>query len=163
MMHEMRSNRRRTHDLIISGKNKLKNRISAMKRMIERSKFTGNEVCAAILEDGNVVIFHDSESTPESCFAYYDLGIKDGQQVELYRNKNKRYVIKNYMHTHPHTGCVDNPLCISDIDCDNAIRFNNEINILLLNGDFYRQSTLPNQSPYTPNFRGNIYDKSFTF
>lgn len=130
-----------------------------MKRMIERSKFTGNEVCAAILEDGNVVIFHDEDSTPESCYAYYALGIKDGKRVELYKNK----VIDNYMHTHPHTGCLNNPLCISDIDINNAISFNNEINILLLNGDFYRQSTLPGQSTYIPNYRGNVYDPSFHF
>ena len=32
-----------------------------------------------------------------------------------------------------------------------------------LDGSFYRQSTLPGQSLYIPNYRGNIYDKSFKF
>ena len=144
---------------------KMKNRINAMKRMIERSSFTGNEVYAAVLEDGSVVIFHDCNSTPTSCEAYYHEDIINGERVEFYHNKNngKNYQIKTYIHTHPHSGCYNNPLCISQEDISNAIRFNNEINILLLDGSFYRQSTIPGQSVFTPNYRGNIYDKSFTY
>ena len=160
MMHSIR---RKTHDLIVYGNNKMKNRIVAMKLMIRRSKQTGNEVAAAILEDGNVVIFHDGECEPDKSVSYYSTGVRDGEYVELYRNKGKSYVIRTYLHTHPHSGCKDNPLCISTEDYEAALRFNNEINILMLNGDFYRQSTLPGQSTYIPNYRGNIYDKSFTF
>ena len=165
MMHEMRSNRRKYHDLIIYGKNKMKNRIDAMKRMIERSKFTGNEVCAAILEDGSVVIYHDSESTSESCIGYHNDGTRNGKNVETYHNMNngKDYVIKTYLHTHPYSDCKDNYLCVSQEDFDNAYEFNNEINILFLDGSFYRQTALPGYTMDPLNYRGNVFDKSFAY
>ena len=78
-------------------------------------------------------------------------------------NNGKDYVIKTYVHTHPYSDCPNNQLCISDIDIENFGSYNNEINILLLDGSFYRQSTLSGQSLYIPNYRGNIYDKSFKY
>ena len=87
-----------------------------------------------------------------------------GDYIETYKNGNDYYPIKTYVHTHPHTGCNGyNSLCISAEDIENAKRFNGEINILLLDGSFYRQSTESSESIYVPNCRGNIYNDTFSY
>lgn len=162
----MQNDRRRLHDLVVPKGNRttMETRKLAMKFMVIRSRYTNKEVAAAFLENGDVVIYHDSESTYGSSFFYYSSETKNGEYKEYYKNGNKYYPIKTYVHTHPHTGCDNyNSLCISAEDIKNANRFNGEINILLLDGSFYRQDTESSESTYIPNYRGNIYDNTFSY
>lgn len=131
----------------------LRNRIVAMKLMIRRSKQTGNEVAAAFLGDGNVVIYHDGESTESSSHLYYDI---DNEGNLSYKGVD----IKGFVHTHPYIDLNNNnpanPLYISQQDIKTALDLHlDDINILFLNGDYYSQGTSGN-SIYSPNFKYNI-------
>lgn len=153
MMHQMQSKRREIHDLVIYGRKAMKNRIAAMKLMVERSRFTGKEVAAAFLEDGNVVIYHDKESTEDSSYFYYNI---DNNGKLQYRGVD----IKGFVHTHPDFNLnknASNPLRISIDDISNAISLGqSEINVLFLNGDYFSQGISGN-SIYQPNLKYNIY------
>lgn len=131
----------------------MKNRIVAMKLMVERSKFTGKEVAAAFLVDGNVVIYHDIESTENSSHFYYNI---DNNGKLQYRGVD----IKGFVHTHPDFDLyknASNPLRISIKDISNAISLGqSEINVLFLNGDYFSQGISGN-SIYQPNLMYNIY------
>ena len=162
MMHNYQSQRYKTRNLRFTGKNTLKNRIAAMKYMVKRSQFTGNEVSAAVLEDGSVVVYHDGESTNESSMYYYDEGFRKGKKVYVYNG----VIIKTFIHTHPMNGLdrdFDNPLRISGHDLRNACDQFEDINILLLDGSFYRQFNVGGSSIYQPNCRGNIFNDNFHF
>lgn len=81
--------------------------------MIERSKHTGKEIAAAILEDGSILVFHDKWSvTTNSKIFRYD----PSDKLFLFIN-DKRLRVSNYVHTHPtYSSDMTNPLCISPQD-----------------------------------------------
>ena len=158
LMHEHMGNRHKTHDLIFKGKNPMKNRIKAMKFMVKRSKFTGNEVSAASLEDGNVVVFRDGESTPMSSFFYPTGGSKGNLTYKGVR-------IASFIHTHPYvdlTNCMpENPLYISKQDIKTITDYGYEsINIIAPNGDYYSQSPFE-YSIYHLNYKYNIFRTNY--
>ncbi len=158
MMHEWQDKRRGTRDYIFHGKG-MKNRIRAMKYMIKRSQYTGKEVMGAFLNNGDIVIFRDYLSTFTSCEESPNIQhFSDKNGLEL--NKYNGVGIKTYVHTHPYFDLnrnSDNPLYISPKDINNMGRYDGNINILLLNGDYYSQGTLSHQAIYSPNWKYNIY------
>lgn len=132
----------------------------AMKFMVIRSKYTEKEVAAVYLGNGDVVIFHDKESTYRSCRYYTTPGTENGIYKEFYIHNNNSYEVKGYVHTHPYfslSSNANNPLYISYEDEQNARTYSGDINILLLDGNYYSQGTEGN-SLYSPNWKFNIYD-----
>lgn len=130
-----KNNRQLKHDLVFPNKN-YKNPREALKAairyMAERTKYTGNEIAAAVLADGSVVVFSDGNST--SSESYVKSAFKDGK----YYYKNVE--IRSIMHTHPSnipTSNVQNPLNISRFDLELAKKYNCYISIISTKGDFY--------------------------
>lgn len=158
----MQNDRRKTHDLIVpkGSRTTMETRKLAMKFMVIRSKYTEKEVAAVYLGNGDVVIFHDKESTYRSCRYYTTPGTENGIYKEFYIHNNNSYEVKGYVHTHPYfslSSNANNPLYISYEDEQNARTYSGDINILLLDGNYYSQGTEGN-SLYSPNWKFNIYD-----
>ena len=154
LMHDYMSKRHETHDLVFYGKNVRKNRYYAHRFMIKRSKYTKKEICAAYLEDGNVVVFHDADSQERRCTPYLS-GTKGHPTYN-------GVAVKGLVHIHPYVNDgFSNPLQISSEDIYTANYWGfDDINILLPNGDYYRQG-LEGNTLFFPNPVGNINDKKF--
>ena len=154
MMHQWPNDRRSKHDLVFQGKG-MKNQIKAMKYMIKRSlisKDNIHEVAAAVLENGDVVVFRDGSCSYESSQYYV--------QSENGNYYYKGIKISMIMHIHPmYEPYVDtsNPLRISGQDRLRAKEMgSHEIHILLLSGDLYSVER-DNLSHYSHLF--NVYKR----
>ena len=109
-------------------------RRDAFRFMINRSKYTGNEVAAAVLENGYVLVFRDEGNTYTGSNNYY-ADTPTGTFVNI---NGTLEAVKYQVHTHPIcNGGVENPLRISDNDIKMASRFNNEIHIIDVNTENY--------------------------
>ena len=153
MMHDYMSKRHETHDLLFQGKKVNRNRNRAHRFMIKRARYTKKEISAAYLEDGNVVVFHDGEAEELTCRLY----LKGTKGNATYMGIK----VKGVVHVHPNVNTSWNQLGISPQD-ESTIRgwgFD-DINILLLNGNYYSQG-LEGNTTYAPNYRGNIFKSEF--
>jgi len=106
------------------------------------------------LEDGNVVVFHDADSQERRCTPYLS-GTKGHPTYN-------GVAVKGLVHIHPYVNDgFSNPLQISSEDIYTANYWGfDDINILLPNGDYYRQG-LEGNTLFFPNPVGNINDKKF--
>ena len=77
-------------DLVFTGKNKKLVRKEAYEFMIKRSKETGNEIAAAVLEDGNVIVFHDDNN--DSHNSMMNVIAKDVLTILFIRVRNTEFL-----------------------------------------------------------------------
>ena len=102
--------------------------------VIRRSKQTGNEVAAAVLEDGDVLVYKDRGNTLTHSFNHFST--RNGKTYVRIGKSDEAVTFQ--VHTHPHYGNVSNPFDISDEDFNMAQKhFNGIIHVLFLDGKLY--------------------------
>lgn len=131
--------------LVFTGKNKKLVRKEAYEFMIKRSKETGNEIAAAVLEDGNVIVFHDDNN--DSHNSMMNVIAKDDPHYIVYKGTKHR--VSSYVHTHPYySTSSDNYLNISRKDNWFYNEIKEDIKVLMPDGRLWGTTPYANQYIY---------------
>ena len=118
-------------------------RKSAFEYMICYTSDSGNEIAAAVLKNGNILVFDPNGNTDTSSRNYFvDKGSSDNATYVNIEGSLEEVAYQ--VHTHPYINSnnIHNPLAISSNDISMAnTRFNGVLHILTPNGNYYKVYT----------------------